>query len=878
MRKSIFLLSTDDAFICVLSVAFVKAATGGNLEFTAASHRVFVASPHGQGYAPDMCSLRTIFGWTAAVVAIATASHGTAQQVAVRTNATSAAGVVSQSDLVIGDLDERAFSAPLFQLAEHGDPAVPSLFTDAACIWALNPREPARYRIFELPLVQTERRDIHEFDAQRPIGALAVSPTTASNRHLAVSTGAGDDSVLLVFDRDAEGLYLTDDPAEIRLPGRLIDLTWLPEPGRWAALCESSGGPVVELIGDTERSQFPVTVGYSLHAQRIAGVGETLLVLASGYDVQRADGAPVTSLQAVYPEERRTTEPLALPGAPVASVDALFVVDSRSVWVSTETRGTSIVTASLVDCEGAITIQTVLSLPTAKASFHVAGDSGGESFLFACGRNVKRYGPDGERLGAHQFDAPVHALTWGDDVLVVGEGNRVHRLHGKSLVPERTIQLYSGRVADLSVQTAALAALGDSDGDGVLDTVDHHPGERVPGLVVPRTVRLRRSAPGIESRAIPLDMSVSLRGYRYRLNEPQSQGLVAEPRAGALPGVLTIGLDPAYWLEADARASSIPLTLTMHEDGETEPLSTATIDVIVEAAPPVDVRVLVIPNRLDDETSGIDKLLREPPQDYSVTIEQSPLADSLADYQIVVVSLEAVLAGRVPRVALEHYVANGGGLLIAGSSTVVPRLDQAREWLAPFRIDVRSASGTLRAVREDCDWCEVWSSAGLREGLLATVEPPGRVMFMPGRAAREGPMTRTPLGLGRIVFVGSESLLTAASTSPPIQEALMDAVRWLARTRTEVLDTDGDGLADDVEDVNRNGVVDMGETDPHRADTDGDLVVDGLEDANGNGRLDEGETDPRNPDTDGDRIPDGADSEPLPATGAKLVRGDPGFR
>jgi len=53
--------------------------------------------------------------------------------------------------------------------------------------------------------------------------------------------------------------------------------------------------------------------------------------------------------------------------------------------------------------------------------------------------------------------------------------------------------------------------------------------------------------------------------------------------------------------------------------------------------------------------------------------------------------------------------------------------------------------------------------------------------------------------------------------------------------------TDNDG----IEDANRNGVVDSGETGPCNPDTDGDILADGMEDRNGNGRVDAGESDPR---------------------------------
>lgn len=70
-------------------------------------------------------------------------------------------------------------------------------------------------------------------------------------------------------------------------------------------------------------------------------------------------------------------------------------------------------------------------------------------------------------------------------------------------------------------------------------------------------------------------------------------------------------------------------------------------------------------------------------------------------------------------------------------------------------------------------------------------------------------------------------------------------------------DTDGDGILDGKEDINRNGRVDPGETDPRNFDTDGDGIWDGDEDKNGNGYQDNDETSALNPDSDGDGVPDG---------------------
>ncbi len=92
-------------------------------------------------------------------------------------------------------------------------------------------------------------------------------------------------------------------------------------------------------------------------------------------------------------------------------------------------------------------------------------------------------------------------------------------------------------------------------------------------------------------------------------------------------------------------------------------------------------------------------------------------------------------------------------------------------------------------------------------------------------------------------------------------------------TTTDPTDTDTDdgSVWDGAEDVNFNGQIDAGETDPNNplddVDSDGDGLNDATEDANGNGIVDPGETDPHNPDTDNDGLNDGieyfGDTDPL---------------
>jgi hypothetical protein len=97
-------------------------------------------------------------------------------------------------------------------------------------------------------------------------------------------------------------------------------------------------------------------------------------------------------------------------------------------------------------------------------------------------------------------------------------------------------------------------------------------------------------------------------------------------------------------------------------------------------------------------------------------------------------------------------------------------------------------------------------------------------------------------------------------------DGIPDAVEDATGTNKNMPDTDGDGLPDGVEDKNKNGRVDIGETNPRRRDTDCDGLIDGPtngatlgEDQNGNGIVDAGETDPSKADSDGDGVRDGVE-------------------
>ncbi|MGV7235257.1 MAG: DUF7453 family protein [Nitrosomonadaceae bacterium] len=105
-----------------------------------------------------------------------------------------------------------------------------------------------------------------------------------------------------------------------------------------------------------------------------------------------------------------------------------------------------------------------------------------------------------------------------------------------------------------------------------------------------------------------------------------------------------------------------------------------------------------------------------------------------------------------------------------------------------------------------------------------------------------------------MVFIGTNSLNDAGQIS--FLAWLSDGTEGIYLA-TPILDSDDDGLPDNIEDSNNNGIVDAGETDPFNPDSDNDGALDGQEDTNANGVIDSGEADPLNPDSDGDGLTDG---------------------
>ncbi len=117
---------------------------------------------------------------------------------------------------------------------------------------------------------------------------------------------------------------------------------------------------------------------------------------------------------------------------------------------------------------------------------------------------------------------------------------------------------------------------------------------------------------------------------------------------------------------------------------------------------------------------------------------------------------------------------------------------------------------------------------------------------------------------------GETSPLDATDCGSSLQDTdgdgVPDATETTYGTDKNNPDTDGDGLVDGVEDRNKNGQFELGETNPRKKDSDCDGLQDGPnqgafkgEDLNANGVINTGETDPSKRDTDGDGVADGVE-------------------
>jgi hypothetical protein len=259
------------------------------------------------------------------------------------------------------------------------------------------------------------------------------------------------------------------------------------------------------------------------------------------------------------------------------------------------------------------------------------------------------------------------------------------------------------------------------------------------------------------------------------------------------------------------------------------------------------------------------ELLAGSPHHFAHQEVSGPFSEPLDPYTVVVLDAAAAAQGAVTRQAMLDYVIQGGALLFLGGWSEHGHDRSLGAWLSPLGIHVDTAirvDGCYAALGEDAI-TQYWRDFTVERGCAIGTEADGGAAFL-ARA----------YGWGRLALLaGPTPLESKALAGEAEQRFASELFEWLARAGVEIRDSDGDGLPDNIEDANGNGVLDSGETDPLNPDTDGDGLPDGMEDTNRNGIPDDGETDPRNPDSNFDGVFDGADPSACPAYGTPIITG-----
>jgi len=585
-----------------------------------------------------------------------------------------------------------------------------------------------------------------------------------------------------------------------------------------------------------------------------------------------------------YQTGREVGTPLEIPGTVAAADEPLQPGTDGCWWLATRPTGTDFgyLTAFRISQKGAAQVAQY-SFGGVTASFRIAVEPEGPGIAIASDNRLE-VRTQSARAGAfHAYDAPIRVLRWARDGLYLGEAGRVHRVMPPKASPVETLQLSSGWVTGLMVDGAA-------SGEVAAGPFRPMPQPRAV-LDVPPVIAFSGRAAGHELKAFAIESPVDGATFNIRYSRDRMPWLVMHPLSGRTPAVVYMGIDPARYRNLTAAARGI-LTVSVNRPGEAlqDPALTRRVHVGVTPEERSDLRrVLWLwpagepAGRLRTDAGhrfgALAGLLSGPPLYYAHTEAAGPFRGRLDDYTVVVLSAEAALSGVVTRPALFDYVVSGGSLLFLGAHQTQPLEASLTQWLLPAGIQLDlgvHVEGKFSQTRRH--WlCRNWDSFEIRDGCaIYTDERAAALVAVPAQLQQTVLAVRSH-GRGRIAALASatplenEALTQAASESH--RAFAGDLFEWLgsAGMDADYQDMDSDGLPDNVEDANRNGTVDPGETDYLAPDTDRDGIPDGLEDPNLNGRVDDGETSPLNLDTDGDAIADGADESPLPPMDAPFI-------
>lgn len=643
-------------------------------------------------------------------------------------------------------------------------------------------------------------------------------------------------------------------------------------------------------------------------ALAISPDGATAFVLWSGFGIEARGGEPLSWLGAYATDTLRArAAPAPQRGGAAPGDPALAAVDANTCWVVTRTPGTGFALAARHALkDGALRRDVEVPQGGTTHTIRVSPAPRGYAVALAFDRRLALWTAGTPRFAPEPFEDPIVKMAWWEGALVIAEGRWLHRVNPETLLPEASVELRSGWVADFALLPGAAypdadrdgdglpdgdeSARGtdpanpDSDGDGLHDGIDPDPLRPTPQLATLHDIVLRGEAAGRELRALPIEVAHGADAAWRIAIDSRAPWLVLHPRGGRGPGVAYLGVDPARYVPG----STTHATLTVTLDSDAGPVWGSPRKVEVLVAPPRSGTRQILwiwgaddadaTPTLRDPTdprglATLADILSAPPRLFSHAETSGPVTTPLDPYAIVVLTARAAAQGALTRQAVLDYVAGGGALLFLGEFLGEDPVPGLVHWLSPLDIQIDTAvrvSGRYAGAGEDY-LLRHWDDFEIRDG-CAIRAAPGHTLTPGGREGGGAVFVARAHGYGRVALLAAATPLTApVVTRPQEGRFARDLFRWLDRAGIEVEDMDGDGLPDSMEDRNNNGRVDPGETNYLHPDSDGDGIPDGLEDRNRNGTVDDGETDPRNADSNGSGVFDGADPRPFAAVGAPHI-------
>ncbi len=735
------------------------------------------------------------------------------------------------------------------------------------------------------PLMVPAKR-FHESEAGWREWAVDVLPGQKSSGLLVLGSHAGTTenaptvgrARLLGGGADAAATMIAEWP----LPGSPVAGLWLPAVKSALVLCAGQTGAAPVLVKcsaglvQTLRhaaSELPDWNPACTDACALAHLPETDLcaVAFSGRIPGAGSTEPVSQVYIIDSRELTVTAgPVDLRG----TVDRMHTLDNKNLWIASRAQGTDFAYATRMcvdQVSGTVALEAEYPLTGVTGGFLLAVDPATGTVAVSLGARLEIW-PNGQRGDARQeYDNPIRDLRWTAAGLLVGEAGRVHLADAATGASKCLMQLQTGQI----VAILPLAP-GVQEAD---NTVQAGPNNRI---FVPPAVLFRGEAAGRELRALNVENVGAPGSWRVEYDIARMPWLIIHPLSGHGSGTVYMGVDPARYLPHTLAEG----WLSVYLEGGSPPVSAvdspAKVLVRVEPAPASARTILWLwpkaAARMRDLSdprgmAGLATRLAAAPLYFSHAESSDPVTSPLDPYAVIVLHAGAAIRGVASRQALVDYVADGGGLLIVGGAD----RDQAEAlgpWVAPFGVVVAgepppapNVGPTHEAPEPLRSWPGVPMPAayGFRTALDAAKDASTpavmKTLRMPEAPATALFLARS-FGYGRVALLASDAPLRAAASDGRAEGFARELFVWLADAGMGAQDMDRDGLTDDIEDVNGNGVRDPGETDWLRADTDGDGIPDGLEDWNRNGMVDPGETDPRSCDTNGDGVWDGADPSP----------------